>query len=116
MGSNWTRFKIFSYRKPGKRRNYGSVGISVYIKNDILKRTSVTHGESPDIMWVCLKKSFFHLEEDIFIGFIYLAPINSTLTNALEYHSFEMLEKDIGKFKPKGKIVLLRDFNSRTGT
>ena len=62
------------------------------------------------------EKSFFHLEEDIFVGFIYLPLINSSFTNAQEYHSFEMLEKDTCKFKSKGKIVLLGDFNSITGT
>ena len=56
-GKQLDSFQYFhSYRKPGKRRNYGSGGISGYIKNGILKGTSVTHGESPDFMWVCLKK------------------------------------------------------------
>ena len=47
------------YRKLGKRRNYGSGGISIYIKNNIVNGTSVIHGESSVCMWVCLKKSFF---------------------------------------------------------
>ena len=49
------------YRKHGKRRNYGSGGISIYIKNNIVNGTSVIHGESSDCMWVCLKKSFFSI-------------------------------------------------------
>ena len=50
-----------SYRKHGKRLNYGSGGISIYIKNNIVNGTSVIHGESSDCMWVCLKKSFFSI-------------------------------------------------------
>ena len=49
-----------SYRKHGKRHNYGSRGISVYIKNKIVNGTSVIHGESSDCMWVCLKTHFFN--------------------------------------------------------
>ena len=103
-----------SYRKHGKRRNYGSGGISIYIKNNIVNGTSVIHGESSDCMWVCLKKSFFQLEEDIYICFIYIPPVNSTFTNSQENNSFELLENDVCKFKSKGRVVLMGDFNSRT--
>ena len=37
-----------SFRKAGKRRNYGSGGISVYMKNNVARGISVIHGESPD--------------------------------------------------------------------
>ena len=63
-----------------------------------------------------LKNSFFQLEEDIYVGFIYLPPGNSTFTNSQENNSFDMLEKDVCKFKSKGKVALLGDINSRTGT
>ena len=96
-----------SYRKHGKRHNYGSGGISVYIKNNIVNGTSVIHGESSDCMWVCLKKLFFQLEEDIYVGFIYLPPVNSTFTNSQENNSFDMFEKDVCKFKSKGQVALL---------
>ena len=105
-----------SYRKHGKRRNYGSGGISIYIKNNIVNGTSVIHGESSDCMWVCLKKSFFQLEEDIYGRFIYVPPVNSTFTNSQDNNSFELLENDVCKFKSKGRVVLMGDFNSRTST
>ncbi|MES9993748.1 MAG: reverse transcriptase family protein [Candidatus Thiodiazotropha sp.] len=75
---------------------------------------SIVHGETPDFVWVQLKKSFFHLEDDIYIGFIYLSPINSTVNNSKECQSFECLETDVCKFKSKGKVILLGDLNSRT--
>ena len=67
-------------------------------------------------MWVCLKKSFFQLEEDIYICFIYIPPVNSTFTNSQDNNSFELLENDVCKFKSKGRVVLMGDFNSRTST
>ena len=67
-------------------------------------------------MGICLKSHFFQLEEDIYVGFIYLPPVNSTFANSQENNSFDMLEKDVCKFKSKGKVALLGDFNSRTGT
>ena len=39
-----------SFKKAGKRRSYGSGGISIYIKNTIVRGTSVMHGESPDFL------------------------------------------------------------------
>ena len=105
-----------SYRKHGKRPNYGSGGISIYIKNNIVNGTSVIHGESSDCMWVCLKKSFFQLEEDIYVCFIYVPSVNSTFTNSQENNSFELLENDVCKFKSKGRVVLMGDFNSQTST
>ena len=63
-----------------------------------------------------LKKSFFQLEEDIYVCFIYVPPVNSTFTNSQDNNSFELLENDVSKFKSKGRVVLMGDFKSRTST
>ena len=38
------------------------------------------------------KVIFFQLEEDIYICFIYIPPVNSTFTNSQDNNSFELLE------------------------
>ena len=62
-----------------------------------------------------MDKNFFHLEENIYIGFVYIAPVNSSI-NDCERTAYESLEKDISKFSVKGSVMLLGDFNSRVST
>ena len=47
-----------SYRKPGKRVDYGSGDLSVYIKKNIARGISVIHAEVSDFMWVEMNKTF----------------------------------------------------------
>ena len=84
----------------------------VYIGDELLEGVSVIHGETPDYMWVELKRQFFHLEENVYIGFVYISPVNSSI-NDREVTAFESLEKDISKFSFKGSVMVLGDFNSR---
>ena len=94
------------FRKKGKRKNYNSGDVSVYIRDELLEGVSVIHGETPDYMWVELKRQFFHLEENVYIGFVYIAPVNSSI-NDREVTAFESLEKDISKFSFKGSVMVL---------
>ena len=88
----------------------------MYIKKNISRGTRVIHGVVPDFIWVELNKSFFRLEENIYIGFVYLPPVNSSVNINQEVQAFEYLENDICKLKEKGSIVLIGDTNSRIGT
>ena len=47
-------------------------------------------------------------EENIYIGFIYIAPVNSNI-NGRERTEYESLEKDISKFSVKSSVMLLGD-------
>ena len=62
-----------------------------------------------------MDKTFFHLEENIYIGFVYTDPVNSSI-NDRERTAYESLEKDVSKFSVKGSVMLLGDFNSRVST
>ena len=99
MGSNSQDIKDFhSFRKEWKRKNYnsggGSGGLSVYIRDEISYEVSVIHSETPDYIWAKMDKNFFHLEENIYTGFVYIAPVNSSI-NERERTAYESLEKDI---------------------
>ena len=110
-GKQFIGYRDFhSFRKRGKRKNYNSGGVSVYIRDELLEGVSVIHGETPDYMWVELKRQFFHLEENV--GFVYISPVNSSV-NDREVTAFESLEKDISKFSFNGSVMVLGDFNSR---
>ena len=116
MESNLTCIKTFIPIENMVNAVTTAAGGFQFILRTIVNGTSVIHGESSDCMWVCLKKSFFQLEEDIYICFIYLPPVNSTFTNSQDNNSFELLENDVCKFKSKGRVVLMGDFNSQTST
>ena len=111
-GKQLVGYKDFhSFRKQGKRKNYNSGGLSVYIRDE-RDGVSVKHGETPDFIWVELKKQYFNLQENVYIGFVYIAPVNSNI-NDRDCTAYESLEKDISKFSLKGDVMLLGDFNSR---
>ena len=62
--------------------------------------------------WFKISKQYPKTAKDIFVCGIYIPPYNSNY-----YHPelFEDLEKDIEHFSARGSILLLGDFNSRTG-
>ena len=95
-----------------KIKNYNSGGESVYIRDELSEGVSVIHGETPDYIWVELKRQLFHFEENVYSGFVYIAPVNSSI-NDREVTAFESLEKDISKLSFKGSVMLLVDFYSR---
>ena len=61
-----------------------------------------------------LKKSFFHSSKDIYLGTAYFSPVNYEKNNKLDY--LRDLENDLIQISALGKIVLMGDLNSRTGT
>ena len=110
-GKQLAGYKDFhSCRKNGTRKNYtcNSGGLSVYIRD-------VIHGETPDYIWVEMNTNFFHLEENIYIGVVYIVPVNSSI-NDRDRTAYGSLEKDISKFSVTGNVMLLEDFNSRVST
>ena len=74
MGSNSQDIRIFIlFEKMGKERIIAG-GLSVYIRDEISDGVSVIHGETLDYIWVKMDKIVFHLEENIYIGFVYILP------------------------------------------
>ena len=54
--------------------------------------------------------------EDIYIGAAYIVPENSAAHAVYDVDLFRQLEEDISFFANKGKVLLMGDLNSRTGT
>ena len=73
------------YRKKQKRERKCSGGIAVIVKNNLIKGVSMIKKNS-NIIWLKLRKSFFNMEQDIFIGGVYLPPQYSSYnTKHLNY-------------------------------
>ncbi|CAG2185067.1 unnamed protein product [Mytilus edulis] len=104
---------ISKIRKKNKRGKRYSGGIIIFYKNSIHQGlTYVKNGSlSNNRLWLKLDKNFFGLSDDIYICAVYIPPVSSTHYD----DDFLQLEKEINIFSKKGKVVLLGDFNSRTG-
>ena len=68
-------------------------------------------------VWLKLDKNIFKISKNIYICAAYIPPRDSTYW--IHHHDsdpYETLEQDIAKFQQDGEIILIGDFNARTGT
>ena len=92
----------------------GQAGVSVLIRDHHQNCFSRIHSDSPNIIWCRLDKQLLGLQVDIFLAAGYLPPLQSQRKAGEDIIS--ILEKEIQKYSPQGQILLLGDFNARTGT
>lgn len=100
-------------RPRNKRRKKGrrSGGIILYFKKWLsngIKEISKSH---EDLLWVKLDRYFFGFDKDVYICIAYIKPNSCNIPNS----AFLQLEKDISRFDKYGHVVLVGDFNARTG-
>lgn len=94
----------------------GSGGVAILVKHNIRKGVALHQSKSPDLIWLQLKKQFFRCPDDIFIGVVYVSPVNSSYTLKHDSSVWDTLSLDIDKFQNMGKVILVGDFNTRTGS
>ena len=63
-------------------------------------------------MWFKIEKGFLNSTKDILVFGVYIPPCNSKY---FDIELFEQLEQDVVYFSSTGSIILMGDFNSRTG-
>lgn len=121
LTETWTRrtvfvpnFKCFSsVDKPRSNSSKGrsSGGILVLYKNCFAPHVTLEK-RSHNFIWFKVDKTLMGTAEDVFVCGTYIPPENS---KHFSPEIFEELEKDIMEFRSKGFLILLGDFNSRTG-
>ena len=90
----------------------GEGGVGFLIREGLQEVISVIYdAEYKESIW--LKLSLGGRDGSMYIGCIYL-PIQGTYVNHVE-ECYEKLSVDISRFKSKGRVVLLGDFNARVG-
>ena len=94
-------------RKGG--RNSG--GIALFYKNKLHKNISITK-TTQNFLWFKIEKSFLNSVKDIYVCGVYIPPCNSKY---FDLELFDQLEQDIVHFSTIGSVILMGDFNSRTG-
>lgn len=89
-----------------------SGGIALLVKTKFEKFTSVVK-KSKNFLWCKISKDILNDKNDLFICGVYIPPEKSVY---FENEIFDEFENDILCFASKGNIMILGDFNARTGT
>jgi len=113
---HYQHFSSLRNKQSKARRNSG--GIIFYFKNKLAKfiRRESSTSESKDILWIRVAKELFGLSRDVFIGNVYISPVNSSIHKRSEESIFDVLEQDVARFTSRGFVILGGDFNSRLGS
>ena len=69
-------FQVNRPRATGATRSSG--GLAILVNKSIHKGVKFYHSSSSELAWMKLSKTHFKLQEDIFVGCVYLPPRNST--------------------------------------
>ena len=79
----------------------------------MFKCVSIVFSDSYHI-WCKIIKTRFGWDHDLFICFIYIPPISSTLMRTGRALSFETLQSECAHYERNGLVLLCGDFNART--
>ena len=90
-------------------RNSG--GIALFYKNKFHKNISITK-TTQHFIWFKIENRFLNSVKNIYVCGVYIPPCNSKY---FDNEIFDQLEQDIVRFSSTGSIILMGDFNSRTG-
>lgn len=108
-------YKIFSNcRKKNRVNNRFYGGISVLVRNNIHRGVKFIESSTSEIQWLKLSKSYFNLDEDIYLGIVYIAPKRSGFSVNSDEDIFGTLESNVAEYSKFGQCLILGDFNGRT--
>ena len=102
-------------RKSSKgKQHYGGLGI--LIKRNLRKGVKYLSSTCSEYQWLLMDKNFFGFDKDLYVCFVYIPPQYSSYYIDQNIDFLEMVETDIAKYKKLGSVMLMGDFNARTGT
>lgn len=88
-----------------------SGGIGIFVKEEVEHLVQVVPNNSPDSIWVKIKKDPNTQNEDIYLGSYYISP--DRRKDKLNF--FTLLNEEINRFSKKGSVLVQGDLNARTG-
>ena len=72
-----------------------------------MKGVSILQCSTDEFLWWKLDKSFFHLENNIFICSVYVPPNNSSREKTRDFDAITILEEHIVKYCACAVILML---------
>ena len=97
-----------NYRHVRARKAAGGQGI--FIRKEINKGVEIIRSYKDELAWLKLKKKFFHLTDDIYIGSVYVYPEDSTCANE---DQFVILQQELCNLPDNGYKIICGDFIAR---
>lgn len=102
-------------RKSSKgKQAYGGLGILV--RKKLRKGVKYLPLTCSEYQWLMLDKNYFGFDSDIYLCFAYIPPQHSSYYIDQNIDFLELIENDISVYKSKGSVIILGDFNARTGS
>ena len=95
-----------------KNATRGSGGISFHINKNSNIKTKILKSHDDFIVWVNIQDG---RELDVAICFVYFPPEGSTCNPSREDY-FDVLTEDIRELKEQFPLIIMGDFNARTGS
>ena len=111
------QFKVKEYKMHYVNRNSSkckSGGILVYSNQHTVKVTQ-SKATRDSIMWLTVQLTTSDCHDNLIIGACYCAPESSKFSNSGEPF-WDTLERDLLHKTGTNHVILMRDFNARTGT
>lgn len=112
-------FYTFNRLRPRlSKKGRPSGGISVLIRKEFhhgRKKAISVVKESEYSVWIKICKTYFKLDKDIYVGGVYLPPEKSTFYMTKQDDPWGIIENEVMQFQNVGEVVMLGDFNARTG-
>ena len=109
--------KIVKCRKRLKKARRDSGGIAVYYRKNLSSGVKEINWDFEDGVIFKLCKDFFNLQNDIYVLIPYMRPVNSSRCNVdTGIDIFDILSNKLAELTDLGDIILMGDFNARTGT
>ena len=107
------RPESLNIRGRGKR---GHGGICLFVQNDIYEGVEVMEKISEGFLWLKFDKTFFTMQDDLYICFCYISPKDSIYFKNVDSDLFDLLEKGIRYYSDFGNIAIIGDLNARTAS
>ena len=101
----------FINEKKNTKSNTAPRGIAVFVKENISELFKLVKTENKDVIWVRMIKEKTGEDRDVYIGTCYLNPSTGVDTDK----KIADLTEDIIYFQNRGDVMVVGDFNAKTG-
>ena len=91
-------------------------GIVIPVKDKLEQYVKINEILFDNIVWIQISKDIFHDQKDMFIGAVYIPPLDSKFHDIYDCDLFLELSNCIAKYTELGNILITGDFNVRTGS
>ena len=114
-----TGFDSFSSCRSIRNNKKHFAGLLLFVNKFIGKDVKILKLDNPELIWINLDKSFFQMQKDVFVAFVYMPPSSSSYVNRIGKDIstlYRSLESEVAEYSNSRDDFILGDFNGYTGT